>query len=312
MGKPTFTKKRIEKLIQKIFPKSNIKTHEKFIEGLVSQTFKVKIIHPTKILVIKLSKLKNKNRVHQNNKILKYLGENKIPVLKIYLEQIYDKKYLTIMEHLKGDVASNIYRKSPLKTKKNLLLSSGEILYRIHNLEPASFWVHHKHEIKNIVQWKKWTKQRIKKYLEFSKKNLPEYQDFLETELKKFYRLLKNESIGIVPLHWDYHLSNLNANKNGLIEGVFDFDNAMKGHSLADIGQTAYWIRFHTKDYKNFKYFLKGYKNKFSKKELILIRGYFLLHLLAVTRTIWNKKKRLGWIIDDHKTILNEFTQNKI
>jgi hypothetical protein len=80
----------------------------------------------------------------------------------------------------------------------------------------------------------------------------------------------------------------------------------MKGHNLADLGQTIYWIRFQLKDSNNIENFLKGYKKNFSEEELKMIKGYSLLHLLAVSRSIWFKQKRLGWIIEDHKRILNE------
>jgi hypothetical protein len=43
-----------------------------------------------------------------------------------------------------------------------------------------------------------------------------------------------------------------------------------------------------------------------------LIKGYYLLHLLAVSRSIWFKKKRLSWIIDKHKVILDEFRKGII
>jgi|TARA_B100002003_G_scaffold162947_1_gene151213 Ser/Thr protein kinase RdoA (MazF antagonist) len=307
MSKLKFNKEKLEKQIHKVFPKSKIKSFKEFKTGLVSPTFKVDIINPKKSLVIKLSKNKNKKKIDTNNKILTYLNKHNIPSPKIYLTGIFDKKIITIMEYLNGDVASSIYKKNK-KARKNILLNAGKVLKKIHSLKIPAFWVHQHHEIKTEKEWKKWTRLRAEKYLKFCYKKLPKYNSFLEQELREFLEILEKEKkIKFVSLHWDYHLSNLNANSKGEIKGVFDFDNAMKGHNLADIGQTAYWIRFHTNDYKNFKYFLKGYKSKFSKKELKLIRGYFLLHILAVTRTIWHKQPRLTWIIKDHKKIIKEF-----
>ena len=92
---------------------------------------------------------------------------------------------------------------------------------------------------------------------------------------------------------------------NGEILGIFDFDNAMKGHNLADIGQAKYWLRFRSNDYKNFKYLLRGYGLKRDNKNEILIMGYFILHLIAVNRSIW-KKKKLDWVIKEHYKILDE------
>jgi len=306
MTKPKFNKDKLEKLIHKIFTNSKIKSYKEFKTGLVSPTFKVEITNPRKFLVIKLSKNKNKTKIKKNNQILTYLNKHKIPSPKIFFNGIFDKKIITIMEYIQGDVASLVHKKNK-KIRKNILLNAGKVLKRIHSLKIPAFWVHQHHEIKTEKQWKKWTILRVKKYLAFSQKKLPTYYSYLEKELNVFLEVLEKEKkIKFVPLHWDFHLSNLNVDSSGKITGVFDFDNALKGHNLADIGQTAYWIRFHTKDYRNFKYFLKGYKNNFSKKELQLIRGYCLLHLLAVTRTIWHKQPRLTWIIKDHKKILNE------
>ena len=99
--------------------------------------------------------------------------------------------------------------------------------------------------------------------------------------------------------------------KNGEITGIFDFENAMKGDKLAEIAQSKYWFRFRLEEYANFKYFLRSYGLKPSKKEQKIIRGYCLLHTLAVTRTIWDKQPRLSWIIKKHKKIWDEFIADK-
>jgi len=302
-----FNKDKIETLIRKSFPDSKIENYEQFSTGLVSPTYKVKIKNPKKTLVVKLGKLKNKSRFHQNNKILNYLNENNLPAPKVFFDGVIDKKFITIMDYSSGDVASKIYRKANPHLKKKILIEAGKKLRLIHNLKIPSFWVHQHHEVKTKEEWKEWTKLRIEKYLDFFKDKLEEDYDFLEKELEEFWDVLKKEKIDFVPLHWDYHLHNINVDTKGDVTGIFDFDNAMKGHSLGDLGQSAYWLRFEMDDYKNFENILKGYKSKYTKNELRLIRGYYLLHLLAVSRSIWFKKKRLGWIIDKHKEILDEF-----
>ncbi|MDD4877616.1 MAG: aminoglycoside phosphotransferase family protein [Candidatus Nanoarchaeia archaeon] len=307
MSKPKFNERRIEILIRKSFPKAKIKKYEQFSTGLVSPTFKVKITAPNRILVVKLGKLKNKKKIHQNNKILNYLNKSHIPAPKVILENIFDRKFITIMEYSPGNVASKTYGKGNQVLRRKILCNAGKNLRKIHTLKIPPFWIHQHHEIKHQKEWKKWTRLRIDKYLGFFREKLAEYYSFIDINLNEFWNVLKNEKIDFVPLHWDYHLSNLNVNKKGGITGIFDFDNAMKGHSLGDIGQTAYWIRFKVNDSKNFESFLKGYKRQFTKKEMKLIKGYFLLHLLAVSRTIWFKQNRLGWIIDEHKLILDEF-----
>lgn len=311
MSSLKFNKNKIEKLIKINFLNSEIETYQQFSTGLVSPTFKVKIKNPSKNIVVKLGKLKNKSKIHQNNKILNYLNENQIPSPEVFFDGILDRKFITIMDYSSGEVASKIYQKANLKLRKNILIDVGRNLKLIHSLKIPPFWVHQSHEVKNKEEWKKWTKLRIEKYLIFLKKKLSNYFIFLEKELDEFWKILEKENIDFVPLHWDYHLHNFNVNLKGEVTGIFDFDNAMKGHSLADIGQFAYWLRFEMDDYENFDSFLKGYKNKFTDKELKLIRGYYLLHLLAVTRNIWFKQKRLGWIIDKHKKILDEFKQQK-
>jgi Ser/Thr protein kinase RdoA (MazF antagonist) len=311
MSSLKFNKNKIAILIKKYFPNSEIETYQQFSTGLVSPTFKVKIKNPLKNLVVKLGKLKNKSKFHQNNKILNYLNENQLPAPKVFFDGISDRKFITIMDYSSGEVASKIYQKANSKLRKNILIDVGRNLKLIHNLKIPSFWVHQHHEVKNKEEWKKWTKLRIEKYLTFLKNKLSNYSDFLVKELDEFWKILEKEKIDFVPLHWDYHLHNLNVNSKGKVTGIFDFDNAMKGHSLADLGQSAYWLRFEMNDYENFDSFLKGYKNKFTNKELKLIRGYYLLHLLAVTGSLWFKQERLGWIIDKHKEILDEFKQQK-
>lgn len=311
MGKPKFNTSRIERFLQKVYPRAKIKKFEQFSTGLVSPTFKVEIINPTKILVVKLGKLKHKNKTHQNNKILKYLNENNIPAPKVLLDGTFDGKFITIMGYCPGSVASKVYEKGDQNLRQKILFDAGKDLKKIHTLEIPPFWIHQHHEIKNKKEWKKWTKIRINKYLSFFRGKLDNYYNFLEITLNEFWDILKDEEIDFVPLHWDYHLSNLNVNLKGEITGIFDFECAMKGHSLGDIGQTAYWVRFQSNEYQNFQNFLKGYKKRFTENELKLIKGYFLLHLLAVSRTIWFRQKKLAWIIDKHKQMLDEFKQGK-
>jgi len=311
MSSLKFNKNKIEILIKKSFPDSAIESYKQFSTGLVSPTFKVQIKNPSKILVVKLGKLKNKHKFHQNNKILNYLNENQIPAPKVFFDGISDKKFISIIDYSSEEVASKIYQKANLQLRKKILIDVGRKLKLIHNLKIPSFWVHQHHEVKNKEEWKKWTKLRIDKYLTFLKNKLNNYYDFLEKELDEFWEILEKEKIDFVPLHWDYHLHNINVNTKGEVTGIFDFDNAMKGHGLADLGQSAYWLRFEMNDYEKFDSFLKGYKNKFTRKELKLIRGYYLLHLLAVTRSLWFKQKRLGWIIDRHKEILDEFVKQE-
>jgi aminoglycoside phosphotransferase (APT) family kinase protein len=301
-----FNKLKVEKIIQKSFPDSKIINFKKFQTGLVSPTYKVRIKNPEMMLVVKLSSLKNKKLLEINNKILEYLHKNKIPTPKIYFSEIKDRKFVTVMDFIRGDVASNAFRKANTDTKKKILEDVGKTLKKIHKLKIPSFWEHHKHEIRTVKQWNSWTDNRIEKYLFFIKRKWPELYPNLQKRLFLFRDLLEKYNYSLVPLHWDYHLSNINVDETGQVTGIFDFDNAMKGHNLADIGQMAYWLHLHFNSDKYLNYFLDGYQRKFSDNEKELIRGYEILHILAVSRTIWFRQKRLGWIIKKHEKILKE------
>ncbi len=306
-----FNRAMVENLIRKVFPDSNIESHERFSNGLVSPTFKVKIKNPSRYLVVKIGKLKKKQIFNKNNLILNYLNDNGIPSPKVFYSGINSKKFVTIMDYSSGEVASKVYKDADFKLRKKILLSSGKNLRLIHKLKITSFWMHQRHEMKNKKEWKRWTKLRIDKYLNFFKRKFSDHYDFLEKELNEVWKILKKENIDFVPLHWDFHLANLNVNYEGHVTGIFDFDNAMKGHSLADLGQTRYWLWFELDEKENFKYLLKGYKKNFTNNELKLIRGYFILHLLAVSRSIWFKKS-LRWIIDKHIKIIENLKNEKI
>lgn len=300
----SFNKSKIEKLIQQPFPESQIISYKKFKTGLVSPTYKVEIKNPKRTLVVKLSKLKWTNSIQTNNQILEFLHRRGLPCPKIYLTQIKDKKIVTIMDFLEGRPASEIFKRLSLAQKKKFLESTGKLLKQIHGVEIPPFWKHYKHEIKNEKEWISWTKKRIQKYVPFIDK-LSKESEKVNQKLQDFIGLLEKNKFKLVPLHWDYHFNNINIDSSGKITGVFDFDNALKGHNLADIGQTAYWLRFHLGSNDYLKPFLKGY-GKFSKEDIKLIEGYELLHILAITRSIWFKQKRLGWIIKKHEKILKE------
>ncbi|MDD3263791.1 MAG: aminoglycoside phosphotransferase family protein [Candidatus Nanoarchaeia archaeon] len=310
-NKLTFNKKKIEIEIRKIFNNAVIKNYEFFIEGLVSPTFKIKINNPSKTLVVKLTKIKREKQIIKNNLILEYLNKNKILAPRIYLSNKFEKKIITIMSFCKGKNAKEVYLKSNEDIKKEILYNAGHLLKKIHNLKIPQFWEHQKHEIKDVNEWKNWTKNRISKYLLFIKNKMKNEYKSIEKILNNFYNILENEKFNLSPLHWDYHFANFNVNEKGKITGIFDFDNSMKGHNLADIGQTLYWINFHFDEKERFFYFLNGYKKKFNNKELELIKGYYLLHILAVTRSIWFKK-RLRWIIDKHIIMINDMIKNDI
>src|SRR3989344_7286819 len=105
MKKLKFNKFRLEEKLRTIFPNPKIKNYEEFKTGITSSsTFKVNIVNPKKSLAVKLSKLRNRKRIEKNNQILNYLRKNKISSPKIFFSGVFDKKFITIMENVEGDV----------------------------------------------------------------------------------------------------------------------------------------------------------------------------------------------------------------
>ena len=149
--KPAFNKERIQRVTRKVFKNSKIISYKKLEGGLVHSTFIVKILNPSKEIVIRLSKRKNIGRVTKNNQIMNYLQEHKIHVPIIYLQEIYYGQLITIMELIEGKNANKSYNKAGEKKRKVILREAGKTLHKIHSLKTPIFWVHNKHEIRNKI-----------------------------------------------------------------------------------------------------------------------------------------------------------------
>ena len=258
-NKPRFNEKRVLKEIKKSFPNAKLASYKKLEGGLVSPVYCVNIKNPNKELAIKIYKFKNGAAVRNNNRIISFLYEKDFPVPKIYSDRLFAKQGVVVMDFMKGLDALKLYNGSSQSMKKEILINFGKLLRRLHDLTIPEFWQHHSHEIKDKHDWIIWTKKRIKKYLIFAKENFSkEYFEFLRERFNELQLSLISR-FDFVPMHWDAHLSNILLNSRGEIVGFFDFDNALKGDNLAELGQVKYWLRFRSKDYENFKYFLKGY-----------------------------------------------------
>jgi aminoglycoside phosphotransferase (APT) family kinase protein len=301
----SFNKLKIERLIQQVFPKSKVIAYTKFKTGLMSQTYKISIKNPHKNLVVKLSKLKRRDFILTNNKILEYLHEKRFPCPKIYLTEIRDRKIITIMDYLGGKTASDIFEKLSDINKRTFLENAGKLMKRIHRIKSLPFWKNSKYNLNNREEWISWKKTEVYGCISFFKYKLRRQIPEISKRLGEFLSLLEKSNFNLSSLHWDYHSSNMTIDDSGKIKGIFDFDNALRGHNLADIGQTAYWLRFQLKSREYFRYFLKGY-GSLSKQDLKLIEDYELIFLLIKTKSIWFKKKRLGWITEIHKKMIRE------
>lgn len=172
------------------------------------------------------------------------------------------------------------------------------------------FWIHQKHGIAFQKEWIEWTRQRIKKYLVAAEINLDkDLVDFLKIKFTRLQELYDTHTdFNFVPLHWNYHLSNINVNEKGEVVGVFDFDNAMKGRNMADIGQTVYWLALQkVSKAEVFENLFIGY-GKLSQIDREFLYLHFLLFLASAMRSTWSKDD-LRWLNNSHVGILNKCAQ---
>ena len=302
--KPKFYKKRVEAEIKGSFPDARIVAYERFSKGLVSPTYKVWIDSPKRTLVVKVYKPDNYFNIKKNEEVIKYLRINRFPVPEIFSNKLFDKQGIFVMGFIEGENAMVEYNRASKKIKQKILFNAGKILKKLHSLKGIKSWEHRSHNNKDSKEWIKWTEKRVKKYLDFFKKNVDrKYYLFFSKELKGFLKILKSNS-DFVPLHWDYHLANILVSKEGKVKGLLDFDQTMRGHSLADLGIAKHFLRFESADYENFDYLLKGY-GVTKETQRKLIEGYFFLHLMAITRSLYHKKK-YSWIIKRHYKMFEE------
>lgn len=294
--------KRLEVLteIRKTFPKSKILKYSKFKSGLVGKAYKINISSPKKILVLKIYKLKRKEIIIKGNKIAQFLLTNNIPTAKVYSNSIVSDKGLLLMDYVGRKNLLEIYNPSSKEVRKKVLYGAGKLLRQVHSLKAPFYWRHYKHNVEDGVQWISWTKIRVRKYLLFTRKKLGKKRYFyLKNEFERLLRLLESERyMKVVPLHWDYHLENVVCSDKSNRISIIDFDNVMKGHNLADIGQFYEVLIQDAKGEHDFTSFLNGYDLKITSKHKEMVFDYFLLHLIAVLRSIW-LKKRLRWLIKD-------------
>ena len=303
---------KIPTAIHKIFPEAIIGSMVKFSKGLVSSVYKVQIHNPDKILVVKFFPNKIEAGVEKSAKISNYARENNLPSPHMYDVLKGEEEGSVVMDCLPGNVASEVWETSAPKNQQVILTNSGALLKRIHDLKIPPFWIHQKHEITSQKEWIEWTRLRIKKYLVAAETNLDRsLVDFLRIKFERLQELYNvHTDFRFVPLHWDYHLSNINVDEKGEITGVFDFDNAMKGHDMADIGQTVYWIALQNiSDTETFEKLFMGYGG-LSQVDREFIYLHFLLFLAGVMRSTWPKDD-LKWLNEQHVRVLTKCLQGE-
>lgn len=298
--------------VKTIFPQADIETISKFSGGLVSKVYRVEIKNPEKVLAVKIFPNKMESDVIKSMQISNYLRENNLPASHVYGVTTGDTEGVAVMDCASGCSAAEAWESSSINEKELILENTGAILKKIHGLPIPAFWVHKKHEVRSPKEWLAWTEIRIQKYLTFAEETLSEEISlFLK---KRFDRLLTLYSMypnfDLEPLHWDYHFGNINIDDKKSVTGVFDFDNTMKGHAVADIGQFMYWIiRMQKADISLLEKFFIGYGG-LSEIDREFVQLHFLLFLSATTRSVWPKDD-LRWLSKLHVELLDECVRGK-
>jgi aminoglycoside phosphotransferase (APT) family kinase protein len=287
------------------FPQAQVKTISKFSGGLVSKAYRVEINNPSKVLVIKFFPTQKGDNVIKSMKISNYLVEKGLPAPRFYSVTPGKLEGVAIMDCAIGQSVNDVWESVSANEKKVILQNTGSLLNKIHRLPIPEFWTHKKHEIKSSEEWKAWTKLRTEKYLVFAREYLSDHiSSFLEEKFSRLlalYEMYSNFDLG--PLHWDYHFGNINVDEKQNVTGVFDFDNTMKGHNMADIGQSMYWlVRMPKFDRTLLGHFFAGYGglNDIDREFIYL---HFILFLSATTRSVW-PKENLKWLTDYHVGLL--------
>jgi aminoglycoside phosphotransferase (APT) family kinase protein len=298
---------RSNQIIKNIFPNSKIIEIKYFSEGLASKNFLVCLENSKQKLVVKEFKLKHLQDIEKDIKIQKYLSDLGFVQPKIIAIEKDLEPGILIMEYIEGKVGTDSFMQASDSDQSIIMKQAGKNLKRIHDIRPIpEFWQNKKIEIKNFEDWSKWTKERIDKYLAFGLKNFEkDLFEKIQSRLKGLEEQLGDERREIVPLHWDYHLGNIIYGSYFGIISTIDFSSAMPGDLYADIGQMLYWQLIKSETRNHFDDFLFGYKESYSKGEIALIENYYLLHLLAVTRSTWDKVE-LTWLKEMHLKMLKE------
>lgn len=301
--------------VHKLFPNAVIGPVIKFSKGLTSSVYKVEIHNPNKTLAIKFFPKKIEAKIEKSARISNYVSKNGLPSPKIHDIVKDDDGGWAVMDCLPGNVASEAWETASIENRYKILTSSGITLKRIHDLKIQPFWAHGKHEVISQKEWVNWTKIRIEKYLAAAQENInKELVNFLIIKFKRLQDLYDTyPDFRFVPLHWDYHFSNINVDENFEISGIFDFDNSMKGHDMADIGQTVYWLMIDQKvkasNMEIFEKFFIGY-GKLSQIDREFVQLHSLLFLAGVMRSTW-QKENLRWLNDLHVEVLNRWVKGE-
>jgi len=231
---------KVRGAIQNSFPKADICSILKFSGGLTSSVYKVGIHNPDKILAVKFFPKKLESKVEKSIQISNYLREHSLPAPQSYGLIKDDTEGTVVMDCLSGQVASEIWETASIENQQIILTNSGIVLKKIHDLKIPSFWNHQKHEVASAKEWVDWISLRIEKYLIAAEENLDEEAvDFLKQAFKRLQNLYElHQDFRFVPLHWDYHLWNINVEKRGqspLIKNYVTIFACLDNHAMQSV-----------------------------------------------------------------------------
>jgi len=236
----------VTRVAQKIFADSRVVEYSLFEKGLTSVAIRVQLDNPNKEIVIKVFDPEKLIAVQKSADIANYCKQFGIPAP--YTYGILTEDNVVVMDYVTGCDVSDSWVTLDPTAQSAVLFSMGALLRKIHSLEPIDSWVDQKHHITTTIEWEDWIHQRVVKCTDAARVNVPgrlyEYLAQKGTQLRDKY--IKGSAYTIVPMHWDYHFSNISVTGSD-VTGVFDFDNAMRGHALADIGQAMYWLALQEK-----------------------------------------------------------------
>lgn len=298
----------ILKILQIYFPNDTIIDQSKFPEGLNSEVYKI-VLQSNRIVVAKIFNKRIQKNVEKDIQIMKFVNQNAFNTSRIIAYDISDPELgVVLQDFLNGQTGSDFFQDNHLLRSK-LMRNFGKNLLRIHSLKNIpNVWQNFKTPIKTPNEWKEWILTRIDKYLLFFNDKLSQKQPEKVAIQLNFLKAYINEvDMQISPLHGDYRLGNVLVDKNAKLLSTLDFENAMPGDRLADLGQAVYWQIFKFgNDTELIDSMLNGYFENYDYKTKQVIFTYALLHLLAVTRTNWNNQE-LDWLKKKHFEMLDIF-----
>lgn len=288
------SKAKLNKLVNKVFPKSKIKSIFKFQEGLINKTYHLKIINPSKELVLRIYP-------HENWKAEKeaYLygllsKKTRVPVPQVHLcdstKAIFPYSY-NLLDFVEGENLSEVYKK---KFEPKLAFQAGKILAKIHTVKFDKYgWIIGDKIRPSFERWIDFMKYDIQ-YKIKKLKTIPRLSKFILKNANAYIKENINRlDFDPTPslIHKDYHLSHIIV-KDGKINGIIDWEWALSGDKLLD------FIKPHNlmfnKYPKMIKPFYNGYNQikSFSPEQEKRFEIYNIISLVGMVNFAYERRNK--------------------